>query len=101
MLFRAVLIATAAIGSASPAHAAPVDDFINAMHTDGITSSNGDDGLVKGGRAVCDMLDAGASRTEVYHGVHENTGLDQDLADKFINDSTTYLCPWQNSGHNA
>jgi hypothetical protein len=52
-------------------------------------------------RAVCDMLDAGASRTEVYHGVHENTGLDQDLADKFINDSTTYLCPWQNSGHNA
>jgi hypothetical protein len=48
MLFRAVLIATAAIGSASPAHAAPVDDFINAMHTDGITSSNGDDGLVKG-----------------------------------------------------
>jgi Protein of unknown function (DUF732) len=97
MLFRAVLIATtiatAAIGSASPAHAAPVDDFINAMHADGITSSNGDDGLVKGGRAVCDMLDAGASRTEVYHGVHENTGLDQDLADKFINASTIYLCP--------
>ena len=105
MLLRPVLItaaiATAAIGSASPAHAAPVDDFINAMHADGITSSNGDDGLVKGGRAVCDMLDAGASRTKVYRGVRENTGLDQDLADKFINHSTTYLCPWQNGGANS
>ena len=105
MLFRAVLIAaaiaTAAIGSATPARAAPVDDFINAMHADGITSSNGDDGLVKGGRAICDMLDAGASRTEVYREVRENTGLNQDLADKFINDSTTYLCPWQTSGGNA
>jgi Protein of unknown function (DUF732) len=105
MLFCPVLIAaaiaTAAIGSASPAQAAPVDDFINAVHADGITSSNGDDGLVKGGRAVCDMLDVGASRNEVYRGVRENTGLDQGLADKFINDSTTYLCPWQNGGANA
>jgi uncharacterized protein DUF732 len=105
MLFRAVLIAaaitTAGISSASPARAAPVDDFLNRVHADGITSSNGDDGLVKGGRAVCDMLDAGASRTEVYRGVHENTGLDQDLAGKFINASITYLCPWQNSGDNA
>ena len=105
MLFRPVLtaaaIATAAIGSASPAHAAPVDDFINAVHADGITSSNGDDGLVKGGRAVCEMFTAGAIRTEVYQGVRENTGLDQDLADKFINHSTTYLCPWQNGGANV
>ena len=96
MLFRPVLIA-AAIATAT----APVDDFINAMHADGITSSNGDDGLVKGGRAVCDMLDAGAGRTEVYQGVRENTGLDHSLADEFIKDSTTYLCPWQNSGNNV
>ena len=105
MLSRAVLIAaaiaTAAIGSASPAHAAPVDDFINAVHGDGITSAKGDDGLVTGGSAVCEMFDVGASRTEVYRGVHENTGLGQDLADKFINDSITYLCPWQKGGDHA
>jgi uncharacterized protein DUF732 len=104
-LFRAVIlaaaIATAGIGSASPAHAAPVDDFINAAHADGIISANGDDGLLKGGHAVCQMLDAGASPTEVHRGVYENTGLGQDLADKFIDDSITYLCPWHNGGDNA
>jgi len=26
--------------------------------------------------------------------------IDQALADKFIDDSITYLCPWQNVGDN-
>lgn len=101
MLFRAILmvaaIATAETGSASPAHAAPVDDFLNAVHADGITAARGDDGLVTGGRVVCQLFDIGASRTEVYRAVYENTGLNQDLADKFIDDSIAYLCPWQKS----
>jgi hypothetical protein len=105
MLFRAVIIAAAVaaagIGSASPAHAAPVDDFLNAVHADGITAAKGDDGLVTGGRVVCQLFDIGASRTEVYRAVSENTGLNQDLADKFINDAITYLCPWQNSVGNG
>jgi Protein of unknown function (DUF732) len=105
MLLRAVLfagaIAAVAIGSASPAHAAPVDDFIGAVHADGITAAKGDDGLVRGGQAVCQLFDVGASRTEVYRAVYENTALSHDFADKFVNDAVTYLCPWQNSVGNG
>jgi hypothetical protein len=105
MLFPAVLLAGAiaavAIGSASPARAAPVDDFISAVHADGITAAKGDDGLVTGGRAVCQLFDVGASRTEIYRAVQDNTALNRDLADKFINDAVTYLCPWQSSVGNG
>ena len=104
MSFRAVLvaaaIAAAGIGSTSPARAAPVDDFISAVHADGITAAKGDDGLVTGGRVVCQLFEIGASRTEVHRAVSQNTGLNQDLADKFINDAITYLCP-SNGDDNA
>jgi hypothetical protein len=77
-----------------PACAAPVDDFISALHADGIISSQSDDDLVKVGRHVCNEFDGGTSRTDAYRELYENTQLDQGTVDKFIDEAITYLCPW-------
>lgn len=82
-------------GAAATAHAAPVDEFLAQVHADGITSANGDDSLVLVGRNICDMLDGGATRTDVYRDLYENTKLDDpSFVDAFINDSVQFLCPW-------
>lgn len=83
------------VGAAGTAHAAPVDEFLAQVHADGITSANGDDDLVLVGRNICDMLDGGAGRTDVYRDLYENTKLDDPgFVDAFINDSVQFLCPW-------
>jgi hypothetical protein len=82
-------------GAAGIANAAPVDDFLAQVHADGITSSSGDDDLVMVGRNICDMLGGGASRTDVYRDLYENTRLDDpSFVDAFIDDSVQFLCPW-------
>lgn len=82
-------------GAAGTAHAAPVDDFLAKVHADGITSSKSDDDLVLVGRNICDMLDGGASRTDVYRDLYENTKLDDpSFVDALIDDSVQFLCPW-------
>lgn len=86
---------TMLFGAAGTAHAAPVDEFLAQVHADGITSSGGDDDLVLAGRNVCDRLDGGASRTDVYRELYENTKLDDPSSvDALINDSVQFLCPW-------
>ncbi len=77
-----------------PAHAAPTDDYINAVHIDGIKSSENDSDLLIAGRGICQMLDDGATRSEVFHTVYEATKLPADLSRTFINDAVQYLCPW-------
>lgn len=82
-------------GAAGIANAAPVDEFLAKVHADGITSATGDDGLVMVGRDVCNMMDGGASRTDVYRDLYENTKLDDpSYVDSFIDDSVQFLCPW-------
>ncbi|OBG40745.1 hypothetical protein A5672_13400 [Mycobacterium alsense] len=82
-------------GAAGTASAAPVDEFLNQVHADGITSATSDDDLVTVGRGICTMLDTGAGRSDVYRDLYENTRLDDpSFVDAFIDDSVQFLCPW-------
>jgi hypothetical protein len=87
------VVGSLVLGAAS-AHAAPTDDYINAVHTDGIKSSESDSDLLIAGRGICQMLDNGATRSEVFRTVYEATKLPGDLSRTFINDAVQYLCPW-------
>ncbi|MCK8643113.1 DUF732 domain-containing protein [Mycobacterium colombiense] len=96
MLFRAVLIAAAIATAAAPAvaHAAPVEDFLNQMVADNITSSKSPEDLVKAARGACEML-TNENGQQVSEFIYQETDLDLAQSLVFVADAMHYFCPWQ------
>jgi hypothetical protein len=98
----ALLGASAMIGLAAPAYAAPPpapdgDDggFVAALQQAGF-SFNSPGSAVAAGRAVCSCLNNGESGLEVLHDVEtHNPGMNMDMASNFAVLSAKYYCPQQ------
>lgn len=88
------IMAEIAILTAPVVQAAPVDDFLNQMATDGITSSKSPDDLVTAARGSCEMLST-ENGEQVAQTVYEQTDLDLGQSLVFVADAMHYFCPWQ------
>lgn len=90
----AATVTVTALITAPAVRAAPVDDFLNQMVADEISSSQSPEDLVVAARGVCEMLET-ENGEQVLHFVYRQTGLDMGQSEVFVADSMHYFCPWQ------
>ena len=76
------------------AHADPDDDFLSALHKQGITNQFGDQGLINLGHQICDQRAEGYGETAImsWGKSHGNKMTDQDVK-VIVNSAEAAYCP--------
>ena len=76
------------------AHGDPDDDFLGALHKQGITNQFGDQGLINLGHEICDQRAEGYSENAVmsWGKSHGNKMTDQDVK-LIVNSAEAAYCP--------
>ena len=94
-LVIAAMVASTAIVLAAPAHADTDDTaYLNALHQQGISDDNGDQGLVKFGHMVCGALAEGYSENALIGiGDLHGTRLSSDGVRVLVKSAEAAYCP--------
>ncbi|OBI49552.1 DUF732 domain-containing protein [Mycobacterium sp. E787] len=97
MTRTAALLAAALFLIVIPSARADDNDaaFLNALHTQGISSAKGDQGLINMGHKICALLGQGHSMDSIVGMVqsHERNGMTDDDVRFLVRTSATSYCP--------